>query len=206
VGNISSLQAQVNDLEAIVTGCAGSRVVNYIPYYQYNPHNIRPVFLLQPNSTVSVCVTYESSWHLFPNLYGNYSSFKQGGAFPNGTYTFTGGVYKIIKLGNCSCYAGRISHSFTFTILPSVIYPTEGTVYVTVLYEITSLSNSTGFYDGINPTDSLAAVGYSASQVNASDFPYAGIPHSGAVPIFIPLSVSVTGFNVTYLAIPIIHP
>ena len=70
------------------------------------------------------------------------------------------------------------------------------------MYAITALSNSTGFYDSFSPIGSPVAVGYKAPQVNASDFPYAGLVHPTAVGAFTPIAAAVTGMNVTYLVIP----
>jgi hypothetical protein len=77
------------------------------------------------------------------------------------------------------------------------------TDYVTVVYMVDSLSNSTGFYDGSAPfryCDAMPmAVGYTASQVNASDFAPRLLNSCPEVP-FAPSSVSVGGMGVTWIA------
>jgi len=157
-----------------------------------------PVLLMQPGSTALVCVTYQSAWA------GNSSQF-QGQFFPNDTYHFG------LQIGKEDCVASAaetscteiVSHSFTVSAIPREIHPTPATDHVTVVYVISSLSNSTGFYDNSAPFDYCEAmpmaVGYVASQVNASDFaprmviPCAFLPYT-------PSSVSVSGINATYIA------
>ena len=70
---------------------------------------------------------------------------------------------------------------------------------------VTALSNATGFYDygsqGTGCENWPMAVGYSASQVNASDFVLSATPGCPAEAIF-PVAEHVTGMNVTYVARP----
>ena len=74
--------------------------------------------------------------------------------------------------------------------------------FVTIVYVITALSNSTGFYDETAPWTGCIgmpmAVGYSASQVNASDFTQPPF-HGCFVQLFVPVAEYATGMNVTYV-------
>jgi hypothetical protein len=87
--------------------------------------------------------------------------------------------------------------------LPSSIQPSASTNYVTVVYTVSALSNSTGFYDSSAPFQHCSgmpmAVGYSAAQVNASDFA-PRIVHPCVFLPFFPSSVSVIGMNATFIA------
>ena len=151
-----------------------------------------PVFLMNPGSSAVVCVTYQSS------LQQNATQFPA-----TGMYQFGLSISKehcVTSGANTGCTA-TISHSFTTSASPSSIQLSPNTNYVTVVYTINSLSNSTGFYDNAIPNgncDNLPiAVGYTASQVNASDFSQPRISASCPVPTFDWISTSVSGMNVT---------
>jgi hypothetical protein len=77
--------------------------------------------------------------------------------------------------------------------------------YVSVLYSVTALGNSTGFYDQSAPFtncyDFPMAVGYAASQVNASDFTSRDL-HPCVFIYFDAYSISVTGMSFTYVQFP----
>ena len=77
---------------------------------------------------------------------------------------------------------------------------------MTVVYRVSALQNSTGFYDQSAPYgycgDIPMAVGYSASQVNGSDFPPRPPVHSCIAVPYIPISVGVSGMGVAYVDIP----
>lgn len=157
-----------------------------------------PVLLMQPGSTGYVCVTYRSEWDGNPGQFN--SQF-----FPNGTYEFSLSISKehcVTNSSETSC-TSAVSNSFVTGASPSSIRPSPATDYVDVLYTVTALSNSTGFYDRSAPYEYCIgmpmAVGYSASQVNASDFAPILIPPCPLLP-FAPVSVSVVGMNVTYVA------
>ncbi len=169
------------------------------------PSNEIPVLLMQPGSTAYVCVTYQSAWQGNQTLYNNETL--NSSLFTNGTYQF--GLY-IIK-AHCVVNAtefgcdSSVSHSFTISATPGSIRPLATTSYVTVVYVVDALSNSTGFYDGSAPFEYCyalpMAVGYPASQVNASDFAPRMI-HSCAFSPFTPSAVSVGGMSVTHLTFP----
>jgi hypothetical protein len=156
-----------------------------------------PVLLMEPNSTGLVCVTYRSEWQ------GNSSQYNSQ-YFVNDTYQF--GLS--ISEKDCGTSGGgtgcspNVSHSFVISASPSSIRPSPTTDYVSVVYTVTALSNSTGFYDRSAPYDYCIgmpmAVGYSASQVNASDFAPIVVPPCPLLP-FVPVGVSVSGMNVEYI-------
>ncbi len=163
-----------------------------------------PVLLMQANSTAYICVVYQSSWQ------GNPANF------PNlGPPLFVDGIYRFglsTSKGHCAPTAGggtactsTNSNSFMISALPSFIQPTATTDHVSVLYTITALGNSTGFYDSSAPFDSCGgmpmAVGYTASQINATDFAQRTIPSCPFL-FFTPYSVSVSDMSVTYIHFP----
>jgi hypothetical protein len=148
---------------------------------------------MQPGSTTTFCVTYQSEWQ------GNSSSYA---ADPfNGAYLFG------IAIGNERCEAtagcfGVLSNSFVISAYPSLFQPSAGTDYVTVVYTVSSLSHSSGFYDNAVPNGDCGswpmAIGYTASQVNSSDFAQR-LTASCPIPEFRWISTSVSGMNVTYI-------
>jgi hypothetical protein len=156
-----------------------------------------PVLLMRPDSTGFICITYRSFWA------GNASQFAHQ-FFVNGTFDF--GL--LIGKEHCSALSGGtgcitiLSRSFIIGAFPSSIRPTVDTDYVTVVYAVTARSNSTGFYDDSAPygycQSMPMAVGYSASQVNASDFAPPTLAPCPFLP-FAPFSVSIVGMNSTYI-------
>lgn len=157
-----------------------------------------PVLLMKPGSTGYICVTYQSAWQ------GNSTQFNNL-HFQNETYGFTLSVGKedCVTGGGMTSCSKIISNSFTINASPSSITPMSSTNYVSVVYTITALGNSTGFYDRSAPYEYCSgmpmAVGYSSSQVNASDFNTPMIVPCALLP-FDPIGVSVGGMNVMYLA------
>jgi hypothetical protein len=156
-----------------------------------------PVLLMQPESTALICVTYQSAWA------GNASEYRSQDLV-NGTYQFGIQISKEhceVSEAGTSC-TSTVSHAFKISAIPSTVQPSPATNYITIIYTISSLSNSTGFYDGSAPFDDCnsmpMAVGYAASQVNASDFAPRITPQCIFLP-FTPSYVSVGGINVTYI-------
>jgi hypothetical protein len=90
-------------------------------------------------------------------------------------------------------------------VIPGYFTLTGSTNYITVVDIVNALSNSTGFYNsgeqGVGCENWPMAVGYSASQVNASDFVLPAITGCPAAAIF-PVAEFVSGMNVTYVARP----
>jgi len=145
--------------------CPGQQVWN-----SSSPASDVLVLLMQPNSTALLCVTYRSGWH------GDATKFSQFAQSANTPHNFSLEVSKEhCETGprSSSC-TSTISHSFAIAAYPASIQPTAATDYVNVLFVVTALSNSTGFYDRANPHQGCGgmplAVGYAASQVNGSDF------------------------------------
>ena len=153
--------------------------------------NASPVWLMQPGSTGTVCVTYQSSW--------------QGKASAFDNQPFTQNFTLLMATETCAA-KGCLpvpSYSFTVTGAPSSVQATSSTDFVTVVYTVTALGNATGFYDpgvtGFCNGGFPLAVGYAASQVNASDFTI--IQPQGCVfgPPFQPVSMSVGGMGIMYV-------
>jgi hypothetical protein len=163
-----------------------------------------PVLLMSPGATGLVCIIYQSAWHgdqaLFNSDASTFSIY-----FVNGTYTlgpfFVATFHGCTEPGAASCVQ-TIYHSFKVGAIPQAIQPSGTTDYIAVVYSITAPSNSTGFYDESAPWIDCAtmplAVGYQASQVNASDFTSQPLNECPAQP-FSPVSEYVTGMNVTYI-------
>jgi hypothetical protein len=164
---------------------------------------------MSPDTTAYVCVIYQTAWQGNQALYNSDASYNSNYAIVNGTYTF----YPFIVANYQGC--GGISsgascrqiiyESFKVGAVPASVMPSGALDYLAVVYSITAPSNSTGFYDQSAPwtgcTGMPMAVGYSASQVNASDFappPAAECP----VQLFLPVAEYVTGMSVTYIDLP----
>jgi hypothetical protein len=125
--------------------------------------------------------------------------------FANGTYEFDLFISKehCATSGRGTACTATVSNSFAISALPNSIEPTASTNYVTVVYTVMALSNSTGFYDSSAPFDYCSgmpmAVGCSTFQVNPSDFAPRFVPPCVFLP-FVPSSVSVNGMNATHIA------
>jgi hypothetical protein len=161
-----------------------------------------PVLLMQPSSTGHICVTYQSAWK------GNSSEYqKHYAGFQNIQFGLSISKEHCVATpgGGTSC-APVDFNSFVTSAVPSSIQLSGTTDYVTVVYTVISLSNSTGFYDNSAPYLASCrtmpmAVGYAASQVNASDFATIFVPPC-SLQAFSPSSVSIAGMNFTYVQFP----
>jgi hypothetical protein len=164
-----------------------------------------PVLLMRPNSTGFVCVVFQTAWKGNASLLASNPELLAPYLQSDGSYSF----YRITPI-NWKCGTGNgpggctqsFPNSFKVSVAPSSIIPSGSTNQVVIVYEVTAYSNSTGFYDEFTPWGSCRglpmAVGYSASQVNASDFtPPPAIP----CPIqpFNSIAEYVTGMNVIYI-------
>jgi hypothetical protein len=164
-----------------------------------------PVLLMRPNSTGYICVVYQTAWQGNQSLYQSDSMYNSYPFLVNGTYQFRPFLvdnYRCSTANGISSCVQTTSHSFKITVLPDSIRPSASMNYVTVIFTVNALSNSTGFYDESAPWTACVsmpmAVGYSVSQVNASDFTH---PPGSSCPVqlFVPVAEYVTGMNVTYV-------
>jgi hypothetical protein len=161
-----------------------------------------PVLLMQPSSTAFVCVTYQSSWK------GNVTQFPGYGSPDVNHSQFIAGFSLVVYKYLPSISQPIFSHNFITSADPSSIHFGDTTNYVDIFYTITALDNSTGFYDHSAQyacdTGMPLAVGYQASQVNASDFSPISIGHFYCGPLlyFQPVSISIVGMNYTIISIP----
>jgi len=157
---------------------------------------------MSPNSTGYVCVTYVTAWS------GNPSEFVSrliSFGLPNGTISLS--PFLVFSDPVCITPTCGISHSFNISVLPSSYTLSNETNYFTVVFVVKALSNSTGFYDVSAPGGPGCmgaipmAVGYSASQVNASDF--TGLPPTNcpAIPIWLyrPVADYASDMNVVFI-------
>jgi len=178
-------------------GCSGTPVD-----FQAIPVNFThmPVLLMRPNSPAVVCVTYQDGWN------GNASQFSYWtDAFDYGYYFFPTSTYKLTctstpQYSGCSSYD---SHSVLAAAYPDPIQPQASVAEVTVVYSVYALPNATGFYDRTfiyGCETPRLAVGYSAQQVNSSDFATI-FEHSCPNLPYVPISIAVSGMNVTYVRI-----
>jgi len=191
---VSSANASV----AVALGCLATHPLEAMTLS--NGTRLSPILLLQPGSTAHLCVSY---------------------FLPKGVYDFRLGIATIsctkIQPNGTNCAYG-VSHSFAISSLPASANLNVSS-YVTVLYAINSLDNSTGFYISPIPNpinwlvDTPLAVGYRVSQVNSSDF--GGFIPAGpngfpgySTPLLnnnsSSIAVGFSGFNVTYAYMPIL--
>jgi hypothetical protein len=193
-GSVSSSSYATNSTSTAATSPCNEGVYN--TKTELNMENV-PVLLMQPTTTAYICVTYQSAWQ------GNSSQY-EALHFSNYTFQFSLSVSKehcVTSDGGTSC-TGNVSNSFEISASPNSIQPSPETNYVSVVYTVTALGNSTGFYDHSAPYNYCSgmpmAVGYPASEVNASDFsPIVVIPCP--LLVFHAIGVSVGGMNVTYI-------
>jgi hypothetical protein len=174
--------------------CAGQQVWN-----SSSPAGPVPVLLMQPNSTALLCVTYQSVWQ------GDATKFQQFAQSANTPYNFSLEVSKehCGETGqNSFGCTSTVSHSFAIAAYPTSVQAAAATDYVTVLFVITALGNSTGFYDDAAPFQGCSgtplAVGYTASQVNGSDFGLR-LVYPCVFSLFTPTALSVSGMSFEYI-------
>jgi hypothetical protein len=170
------------------------------PAYGYGSNgsssSLVPVLLMQPNETGYICVTYQSV----------------NGSSSNNANPLSGwGISKADCGAAGACvYVPSYSFNIDKTIVNSTLpFVGNATVqYVSIIYSVRALGNSTGFYDQSAPLqhcDSLPlAVGYSASQLNASDFPGFINPELLNCPLiqYAPVEVGVIGMQMTNVEFP----
>ena len=166
-----------------------------------NNSSLIPVLLMQPNTTAYICVTYQTGWKGNPNY--NFSVY--GPSSPFVQYHFYPFVVSNEFCGPSGC-GGIDYNSFVVGVVPTTVNLAAYTNYVVVLYTVTALANSTGYYSN-GPAFACGfwvsmAVGHPASDVNGSDFGPL-LPVSCALeiggPLLSPISMSVSGMNVMYL-------
>lgn len=138
--------------------------------------NAVPVLLMNSNSTGCARLTYDIIY--------KYDSVSNGADWPRlvNFTSFSGliGNYHYSKIGDgFSLSSGKdYTSSFQVTVMPQIVdlanYPLGS--HFTVTYIIKPLPNATGFYDHSIPRLACEryplSVGYSANQVNYSDFSY----------------------------------
>ncbi len=119
-----------------------------------------PILLMQPNSTATVCVTYQilSDWATYPNK----------DVYPEGIQHFGLGISRYGK--------DTPPDLFRVKAIPTMVNfsgATNGSNF-TIIYKIYAAPNSKGFYDYSVPmglcSSYALAVGYAATQVKRSDF------------------------------------
>jgi hypothetical protein len=160
-----------------------------------------PVLLMRPYSTAFVCVTFQSGWKGNQSLFATYYSDLLSGRY-GFQDLFIPINWKCTTVNGTTNCRPVYSNSFSISALPSSIFPEGSTNYVYVVYAVTAYRNSTGFYDETAPWGLCGglpmAVGYSAAQVNVSDFTSPpSIPC--LAPPFNPIAEYVTGMNVTFI-------
>ncbi len=199
VGPARTTTVTVVPLMKIVNGASNVNCDGkLVPQFDYK--NGIPVLLMQPNSTATVCVTYQilSDWASYPNK----------DLYPEGIAQFALGIARNECKGNQESYSCSYKPTppdlFRITAIPNVLNVTGATngTNFTIMYKIYATPNSKGFYDYSVPEGYCGsyhmAVGYAAPQVKASDFsPFSFLP----VPCFFTLydvtSVRISGMDYT---------
>jgi len=128
------------------SGCLGTNI-------EENHNGSLVVLLMNPNSTATVCTTYQfySDWDSYPN--------------------------KAIYEGGIAHFGFSLGSKFNVTATPSLLNMTNASENDTfsVLYRISSASDSKGIYDYSIPWDFCEqyplAVGHTTSDLKKSDFP-----------------------------------
>lgn len=136
---------QENQTAFISSNCRGKE----IPEHQ---HSSLVVLLMNPNSTATVCTTYQfySDWDSYPN--------------------------KFIYGGGIAHFGLNLGPKFNVTATPSLLNITNASENGTfsVLYKISSAIDSKGIYDYSIPWDACEqyplAIGYAGSSLKKSDF------------------------------------
>ncbi len=195
IGTSSPRPVQTTTLtSSVIQPCAGQVV-----WSVNSSSSLVPVLLMQPSTTAYACVTYQTWWKGNPDY--NFT----GSGQPSGIhqfYPFFVTNEECTTSGNQVACSPDVSHSFRVSAFPTAVNLTIYTDYVTVLYTITSLDNSTGYYSNSVPYQYCysmpMAVGHSASDVNGSDFGPL-LPHSCPFLPLSPVSVAVSGMGVVYL-------
>ena len=173
---LAALLFEVNNVQETLP-CGSAQLVPVIIHNYSNGTYAVPVLLMNPSSTMTVCVTYGST--PIPN--GTYSYYMY-----SHVHTLNFSLFEIVHnipcTPACSGTLGVVSHSFVTTTTPSHVPLNPYVSNFTMLYQITSLSNSTGFYEQAVPAPPCGrtplVVGYKPSQVNTTDF-------RGYIPFFL---------------------
>lgn len=174
------------------------------PNDQHNPR-ATPVLLMNSNSTACVRLTF--------TVVSNYKDCN-GQTCQNiialGSTLHIGDLHYEKHNNMFSVSASKdYTNSFNITTIPGAIdlenYPVGANF--TVIYVIKPLTNATGFYDQSIPKLAceayLLAVGYTADQVNASDFNYIDrLNPPCAAGVYTLGGVEIAGMNYTEVALP----
>jgi len=198
---LAALIFEVNDVQETLP-CANAQLMPVIHYNYSNATATVPVLLMNPASTMTVCVT----WRATPLLNGTASYYMY-----SHVHTLNFSLFEIVHnipcAPACSGTLGVVSHSFVTTTTPSHIPLNPYISNFTTLYRITALGNSTGFYEQALPADACGrtplAVGYKTSLVNTTDFyGYHAFFLCGTFP-FLMSRTTVSGFsNIILLNFP----
>lgn len=173
-------------------------------YWGYNETSSSvPTLVMRPRQTGFVCVIYRSE----PSG-GTYLGAVQFERFL-GTFAVFSSSCKIDSQGGISCHntesqsfrvSGYVSNSTTPFVDNSTAF------YYGAVYSVTALGNATGFYTASAPRPGCGgfplAVGYSASQLNATDFLGFFKTTLCINGPFAPVQVGVIGIPVTMLDFP----
>jgi hypothetical protein len=153
----------VSSGSTISGGNCAKNFPNTLPVAEYS-QNKSIVFLMQPNSTAQICVTYRVSK----------ADLTSTVSYP----IFQTSMEKLqFQCTTNSCAGSGTPGNFTITTSPAyiTIYPGNTVAKVIIVYTIQSGIYSKGFYgfqylNALCPRNTPFAVGYNSSQVNASDF------------------------------------
>jgi len=184
------------------SSCGGQLEV-WGPDYGYDGvSSTVPVLLMQPKTTGFICVLYKSvtDGGVTPNATGIDVYLQDFHIFKSQCATEGGGI-------GCSYRPSESFETSEVKLNSTTPFISNSTaVYVGVIYSVTALSNSTGFYTGSAPRPGCGglpmAVGHPASQLSATNF--TGLFTISLCPYspFEPVEVGVIGIQVTDVAFP----
>lgn len=185
------------------------------------PASAVPILSMQPNSTATACIIYQTLWQGNASAVEDLSETAVNG---NTSTTFRifspfewktsfsidqWGCVPVINCPLCVCtfaYLGR--NNFAVQASPSSVNVTAPTDYIRVMYTITALSNSTGYYHDSLPYSSVPlecpesmwlVVGQPPASRTPPDWGSAGGCPEGYTDLNpVVISVSAVGMNVTY--------
>jgi hypothetical protein len=169
---LAALMFEVNDVQETLP-CANTQLKPATHFNYSNATATVPVLLMNPASTLTVCVTWQAT--PIPNGTAGYYIYSHAHALNFSLEVVHNMPCTPAPPPGTTCFFGVTSHSFVITTIPSRVPLNPYISNFVTLYQITALGNSTGFYEQALPDSGICShtplvVGYKPSQVNTTDF------------------------------------